>query len=222
MLVSPSCQNGAGNVRKTAPVHKTFFILLQPHIYAGCFFFLFLPWEGASLSALHFVPHRSPFLNLPKEFTGLCFSARGAGEVTRIWDTHRQKVLFYVVLYSQPNLFLVPHSTSLQLSYLEHFAYCTYCKIPHSSGANGTKLPSSQGSCACKVTLLVCWGSSGSRPSSWTYGHLSQIRVQVLMTKKHCMQPCLLLGWNLCQVTLGFGGFFWSWQNFLWWKRQYL
>lgn len=162
----------------------------------------------ASLSALHFVPHSSAFLNLPKEITGFCFPARGAGKVTWIWDTHRQKVLVYFMLYSQPNLFLVPHSVSLQLSYPKHFAYHMYCKIGHSSGANGTELPALQGSCACKVTLMMCWGSSASRPSSWSYGHLSQIRVQVLMTGKHCMQPLLLLGWNPCQVTLGFGGFF--------------
>lgn len=44
--------------------------------------------------------------------------------------TRGQKALLYFMLYSQPNLFSVPRSTSLQLSHPERFACCRYCTVP--------------------------------------------------------------------------------------------
>lgn len=55
--------------------------------------FSFLLWAAASLSALHFIPHRSDFLNLPKEMPKLWSAALKTGKATWIWDTQRQKVL---------------------------------------------------------------------------------------------------------------------------------
>lgn len=89
--------------------------------------FLIFPWEEASLSVPHLVPRSAASLNLPKGITGLWFCARGAGK-----DAGRQQVLVQFMLYSHPNLLLVPHSCDFPTRNVSP----TVCIVKQSSGVN--------------------------------------------------------------------------------------